>query len=301
LENIHIPYSYVLITAARNEEAYIEKTIQSVIAQTVLPKKWVIVSDGSTDRTDEITLKYTAKHSWIELIRIPGGGERHFAAKAHAFNVGYERAKNIKYDVIGNLDADLSFEKVYIEFLLNKFVQYPELGVAGTPFIEDAAQPYDYRFTNIEHVSGACQLFRRECFESIGGYIPIKGGGIDWVAVTSARMKGWKTRTFTEKTIFHHRKMGTGKGNILSARFRLGKEDYYLGSHPLWALLRSFHQMKFEPYVLGGLFIYLGYITSWLRGTRRPIPPELVKFYRGEQMQRMKRIFSGLMMKRVGK
>jgi len=194
---------YVLITAARNEEAYIEKTIQSVVSQTILPKRWVIVSDGSTDRTDEIVSQYLAGNPWIELLRrMPEHRDRHFAAKVHCFNAGYARVKDVKYDVIGNLDADISFEEDYFEFLLNKFAENPRLGVAGTPFVEDSGQVYNYKFTNIEHVSGACQLFRHECFEAIGGYIPIKGGGIDWVAVTTARMKGWKTKTFTEKNLF---------------------------------------------------------------------------------------------------
>jgi biofilm PGA synthesis N-glycosyltransferase PgaC len=280
--------SYVIITPARNEEAYIEKTIQSVISQTVPPQKWVIVSDGSTDRTDDIVKRYAAMYSWIKLVRMPEHRDRHFAAKVQAFSAGYQKVKDLQYDIIGNLDADLSFDKDYIEFLLSKFSEYPELGVAGTPFVEDNSQGYDYRFTNIEHVSGACQLFRRKCFEEIGGYTPIKGGGIDWVAVTSARMKGWKTRTFTEKTIFHHRKMGTGKGHVLKARFRLGKEDYYLGSHPLWELFRVIYQMKHQPFILGGVFLFLGYFSALLRRMERPIPPDLIKFYRKEQMQRLK-------------
>ena len=286
--------SYVLITPARNEEAYIEHTIKSVISQTVLPTKWVIVSDGSTDRTDDIVKGYLRAHLWMELIRMPERKERHFAAKVHAFNAGYEIVKRISCDIIGNLDADLSFEADYIEFLLDKFSRDPVLGVAGTPFVEDASQPYDYRFTNIEHVSGACQLFRRECFEAIGGYKPIKAGGIDWVAVTTARMKGWKTRTFTEKTIFHHRTMGTGKGNILMARFRLGKEDYYEGSHPLWELFRAVYQMKFSPRFLGGLLILSGYIAAFLQRMERPVAPELIAFYRQEQMQRLKGKVAGL-------
>ena len=286
--------SYVLITPARNEEAYIEHTIKSVISQTVLPMKWVIVSDGSTDRTDAIVNGYLPAHPWMELIRMPERKERHFAAKVHAFNAGYERVKRIGCDIIGNLDADLSFEADYIEFLLDKFSRDPVLGVAGTPFVEDASQPYDYRFTNVEHVSGACQLFRRECFEAIGGYKPIKAGGIDWVAVTTARMKGWKTRTFTEKTIFHHRTMGTGKGNILMARFRLGKEDYYEGSHPLWELFRAVYQMKFSPRFLGGLLILSGYIAAFLQRMERPVTPELIAFYRQEQMQRLKGKVAGL-------
>ncbi len=287
--------SYVLITPARNEEAYIERTIKSVLSQTVLPKKWIIVSDGSTDRTDEIVRGYLPANPWMQLLRMPARKERDFAAKVHAFSAGYETVKNIGHDIIGNLDADLSFEADYIEFLLEKFSNDPDLGVAGTPFIEDASQPYDYRFTNIEHVSGACQLFRRECFEAIGGYVPIRVGGIDWVAVTTARMKRWKTRTFTEKTIFHHRPMGTGKGNVLMARFRLGKEDYYEGSHPLWEFFRAMYQMKYRPFVLGGLFLFSGYIATLLQRVERPVSPELIAFYRKEQMQRLKNKVAGLL------
>lgn len=280
--------AYVLITPARNEEAFIEKTIASVVSQTVLPARWVIVSDGSTDRTDDIVGRYTPRHLWMTLIRRAETTERSFASKVFCFNTGYNELKDTPYNIIGNLDADLSFEKDYFEYLLDQFDREPELGVAGTPFIEEAAGHYDYRFANIEHVSGGCQMFRRECFESIGGYLPIKGGGIDWVAVTTARMKGWKTRTFTDRVAFHHRKMGTGKGGVLSAKFRLGREDYYLGSHPLWAFLRAFYQMRNRPYVLGGLFILLGYAVSAARRIERPVPAELVAFYRGEQMRRLR-------------
>ena len=107
-------------------------------------------------------------------------------------------------------------------------------------------------FSNIEHVSGACQLFRKECYEDIGGYIPIKGGGIDTVAVRTARMKGWQTRTFTERTCFHHRKMGTGSSSKARGLFKLGKEDYYLGGHPLWQAVRSVYQLTRKPYIVGG-------------------------------------------------
>jgi len=284
--------NYVLITPARNEAEFIEGTIKSMIAQTCLPTKWVIVSDGSTDGTDDIVKKYLPQYLWIELLRMPERQERHFAGKVYAFNAGFEKVKHLDYDIIGNLDADLSFDYNYFAFLLEKFSQDTKLGVAGTPFIEDESQQYDYSYTNIEHVSGACQLFRRKCFKDIGGYIPIKGGGIDWAAVTTARMKGWKTRTYTEKIIFHHRKMGTGKSNFLSARFRQGKEDYYIGNHPLWEIFRTLYQMKFKPFILGGLFLYLGYVTAFIMRVKRPIPPELVKFQRKEQMQRLKIILS---------
>ncbi|HEX8950106.1 MAG TPA: glycosyltransferase family 2 protein [Dissulfurispiraceae bacterium] len=278
--------SYVLVTPARNEEAYIEKTIQAVISQSILPKKWVIVSDGSTDRTEEIVSRHLADNSWMELVRMPESRDRNFAAKAVCFNAGYEIVKNAEYDIIGNLDADISFEPGYFEFLLDKFSGTPELGVAGTPFVENGFQ-YDYRFVSIEHVSGACQLFRRRCFEDIGGYIPIKGGGVDWTAVTTARMKGWKTRTFTEKTCMHHRKIGTGKSKSLLARFRFGKQDYYLGGHPVWEIFRCIYQMKLRPYVIGGVMILSGYLWAGITRMERPISPELVRFRRKEQMQRL--------------
>jgi len=287
---MHPPnYSYVLITPARNEEAFIGQTILSVNSQTVLPKKWVIVSDGSTDRTEEIVTQYLAKNPWIELLRMPEHRDRHFAAKVHCFNAGYEKVKNTEYDIIGNLDADITFEQDYFEFLLNKFVDNPKLGVGGTPFVEGSSH-YDYRFTNIKHVSGACQLFRRECFEEIGGYIPIKGGGIDWTAVTTARMKGWQTRTFTEKTCFHHRTIGTGDNNILFAQFKYGQKNYFLGGHPLWQLFRSFYQMTNKPYFIGGLLLFAGYTWGFLSHMERPISKELMKFYRKEQMERLKNI-----------
>ena len=207
---------YVLVTPARNEASLIESTIKSILSQSNLPNRWIIVSDGSTDGTDEIVQRYAKEHPFIELLRLPERRERQFAAKAHAFNAAYALLKTGAYDVIGNLDADITFDPGYLEFLLGKFAENDKLGVAGTPFVEDFANArnhtYGHVFASLDHVSGACQLFRRECFEGIGGYVPIKGGAIDWIAVTTARMRGWQTRTFTDKVCFHHRKLGTGTG-----------------------------------------------------------------------------------------
>jgi poly-beta-1,6-N-acetyl-D-glucosamine synthase len=280
---------YALITAARNEEALIEKTIRSVISQTVSPEKWIIVSDGSTDKTDDIVKAYAKDYIWIELLRMPGHRAHTFSAQATCFNAGYEKMKQVDYDIIGNLDADISFEedRDYFEYLLNKFEEDPRLGAAGTPFVEGSKQ-YDYRFTNINHVSGACQLFRRECFEKVGGYIPIKGGGYDWIAVTTIRMNGWKTRTFTDKRCLHHRKMHTGGGRQYAGWFKHGGKDYYLGSHPIWQIFRSFYQMSNKPYVVGGLFLLLGYIWAFITCVKKPVSRELIAFNRKEQMQRLK-------------
>jgi len=286
--------AYVIITPARNEADFIELTIRSVINQTVLPLKWIIVSDGSADGTDDIVKRYTASHPWIELVQMPERKERHFAGKVHAFNAGHAKVRDLDYGVIGNLDADISFGPDHFEFLLGKFVENPLLGVAGTAFIEDSAVTYNYEIVNIEHVSGQCQIFRRECFENIGGYTPIKGGGVDWTAVTTARLKGWKTRTFTERTFTHHRRMGTGMSSVLLSRYRFGRQDYYLGGHPLWEVFRAMYQMKKKPYVIGGILLFAGYYWALLTRVEKAVSRELEAFRKKEQMQRL-----GILFKKV--
>jgi len=282
--------TYVLITPARNEALFIEMTIKTVIAQTALPIKWVIVSDGSTDGTDEIVKKYTTQYPWIDLVRTPDRTERDFAGKVFAFNAGYDKVKGMNYDIIGNLDADITFEEDYMEFLLNRFADNPQLGVAGTPFRE-GEQQYDYRFASTDHVSGACQLFRRDCFEAIGGYNPLKAGGIDLAAVLTARMKGWQARTFIEKTSVHHKKTQTGNHASLKALFRSGYHDYLMGSHPLWQVSRSIYHMSKEPFFIAGSSLLIGYIWAMIVKAEHIVPADLVMFRRQDQMRRLKEMF----------
>jgi glycosyltransferase involved in cell wall biosynthesis len=283
---------YVLITPAHNEAAFIEKTIQSVIQQTVPPKRWVIVSDGSTDATDEIVKKYLDGRKWLELVRLPERKERNFAAKVQAFNAGYERVKDLSFDVIGNIDADISFDNDFFAYLLGKFEEMPNLGVAGTHYIEGGFHSYADSYINVHHVNGQCQLFRRACFEDIGGYVPIKGGGIDWVAVTTARMKGWMTYSFADRVFHHHRKMGTAGSNELMSRFNYGKKDYFLGGHPLWELFRGAFQVLKKPYLVGGMALLCGYFWCWVTRFERPVSEELMKFHRQEQLGRLRQLLS---------
>jgi glycosyltransferase involved in cell wall biosynthesis len=279
---------FVLVTPARNEEDFIELTIQSVVRQTVRPLKWAIVSDGSTDRTDEIVKRHLAQHEWIEFVRMPEREERHFAGKVDCFNAGFARVKHLNYDIVGSLDADISFGEDYFEFLLQKFAADQKLGVAGTPFSEGGAT-YDYRFSSTEHVSGACQLFRRQCFEAVGGYVPAKDGGIDVIAVLTARSKGWHTQTFIEKASVHHRPMGSAKDkNKLAAEFKLGVRQYRLGFHPLWQLFRSVYQMTRRPYIAGGSALLLGYAWAMVRRVEWVIAAELVELQRRDQMRRLR-------------
>jgi biofilm PGA synthesis N-glycosyltransferase PgaC len=282
---------YVLITPARNEEAVIQQTLESVCAQTLPPERWVIVDDGSKDRTAEIVEGYARRFPWIELLRRPPHVERSFAGKVHAFNAGLERTRSLQFEVVGNLDADITFPPDYFEFLMQRFAENPKLGVGGTPFVEDSG--YDSAKDSFEgdnYVAGGCQLFRMRCFDEIGGYVPNRAGGVDWIAVMTARMKGWRVQSFSEKRFHHHRKLGTAEKGVLGAIFDYGKRAYYLGGSPVWQLFRVVYRLPKKPFILGGMSLLAGYCWAALRRTKRPVSPEMIRFHRREQMQKLKAI-----------
>jgi glycosyltransferase involved in cell wall biosynthesis len=283
--------TYVLITAARNEQAFIQKTLDSVVAQTLLPARWVIVDDGSTDRTAAIVGEYAARYPWIELVRRPARQDRSFAGKAHAVNAALKHLSDMPFDVVGNLDADVSFEPDYVSFVMQRFAEDPALGVAGTPFTQDGG--YDSTKDSLEgesYVAGPFQLFRARCFQDIGGYVANPAGGVDWIAVMTARMKGWKVKAFPDKRFHHHRSMGTAERGVVAAAFSYGQKDYYLGGSPLWQIFRVVYQMARRPLVVGGLALLSGYVWAAVRRVERPVSPELVRFHRRNQMSKLKSI-----------
>ena len=294
--------AYVLITAARNEEAFVEKTIESMIHQTVSPVKWVIVDDGSSDRTAEVVEQYAKSHSWIELIRRPRRTERNFAGKVNAFNEGLQRLEELEFAFVGNLDADISFGPDHFEFLLGKLVEDSALGVVGTAYTQEGWDSTQDSFEGQVSVHGACQLFRRLCFLEIGGYCPNPAGGVDWIAVTSARMRGWKTRNYADRRFHHYRTMGTAERSHLGAAFDYGAKDYFLGGSPVWELFRASYRMTKKPIILGGVALLLGYCWAVLRRVKRPISPELIRFNRREQMKKLRMILASVVkLKKINK
>jgi glycosyltransferase involved in cell wall biosynthesis len=285
---------YALITAARNEESFIAKTLDSVTAQTQLPEHWVIIDDGSTDNTAEIIEDYVARFPWISLIRRTNRPNRHFGGKADAVNAGFKFLEMAKFDIVGNLDADISFGPDHFEFLLSKFYEDPMLGVAGTAYMEKNWDSTRDSFEGETSVHGACQLFRLECFREVGGYMASSAGGVDWIAVTTARMLGWKTRNFPERRFYHHRSMGTAERSPVGAMFDYGMKDYFLGGSLIWQLFRVAYRLGKKPYVLGGLALLAGYSWAALKRTKRPVSQELIRFHRHEQMQKLKAIFKSI-------
>jgi glycosyltransferase involved in cell wall biosynthesis len=286
---------YVIITPARNEEANIRRLLDSVVAQTHLPERYVVVDDNSTDRTGEIVAEYARQHPWIELVRRGAKENRSFAAKVQAFNAGYERVRGLAFEVVGNVDADLSFEPGYFEFLMARFEEDPKLGVAGTPFKQDDG--YDSASDSFEgenYVAGGCQLFRAACFREVGGYVPNPAGGIDWIAVMAARMKGWTVRCFRERRYHHYRPLGTAEKSRLRASFEYGERAYYLGGSPIWHLFRVLYRIPRKPFLLASLALLWGYCWAAIKRTRRPVSPEMIRFHRRDQMNKLRTIFATL-------
>jgi glycosyltransferase involved in cell wall biosynthesis len=284
---------YVLITPAHNEERFIRKTLESVASQSLLPERWVIVNDGSTDSTAEVVTSYTQRFPWIQLVNRSQRMKRDFAAKVYAFNTGLERVESVDFDVIGNLDADISFDSDYLAFLVEKFADDPQLGVAGTPFLENGYDSARDSFEGENHVAGGCQLFRRKCFQDVGGYVPNPAGGIDWIAVTTARMKGWKTRSFPEKRFYHYRTLGTAGRSNWAANFSYGEKDYYLGGSPLWQVFRVAYRATKRP--VEGVALLAGYSWAATHRMKRPVSRELMRFHRTEQMYKLRAIFQSLL------
>jgi len=277
--------SYALLTAAFNEEVYIEETIKSVLAQLILPSIWVIVSDGSTDRTDEIVQRYAMNYSFIRFLRRNKDQNRSFASKVLALRAGLQSLAVGESQFIAHLDADISLDPFYFRELLKKFDEDPRLGIAGGWYIEKIGGKFRLSSgSSPTSVPGAIQMFRRECYEDIGGLLPIEYGGEDWYAEIMARKCGWRVRSFSELRARHLRAIG-GAGSTLRYCYRQGFADFCLGSHPMFELVKVARRIAWRPYVLGALARLLGFFMAHIYG-KRMVPPEFVAFLRKEQTAR---------------
>lgn len=281
--------AYVLVSPARNEEKYIEKVLDSVISQTILPQKWVVVSDGSTDRTDEIVADYAANHEFIHLLRFSGQDNYNFASKVNAFEAGVKELTGLDYEFIGNLDADVSFGPEYFEMILQEFTNDPNLGIGGGVIVEAQdgeirERPWDRPW----NVAGALQVFRRQCYEEIGGFVPLKMGAEDTVAQIMARMKGWEVKSFPEYKVLHHKPTGTGSGSVWRTRFNEGVREYELGYQATYFTAKCLRRVLQKPYFLGSVFRILGYCCALLRRDPILVSREFIEFHKQEQINRFK-------------
>ena len=280
---------FVLITPAKNEENLIGITIESVVNQTLRPSQWVIVSDGSTDRTDEIVRAAAATHSWIKLLPLPPRVGRNFAAVVHATEAGIRELTTKTYSYIGLLDSDIRLPSDYFERVIAQFEKSPKLGLAGGVAI-DIGHRKDRIPRNQQDVPGALQFFRRETFEKLGGLVAIPEGGWDALTCARARMLGYETRLITDLIVDHLKPRNIGEGGFFRRKWQLGIRDYALGYHPLFEFVKCVGRLREPPLIIGACSWWIGYICAIVQRRPRLIPADLLAFVRAEQKHRLWRM-----------
>ncbi len=275
------------MTAAHNEEAFLEATIRSVVGQTVRPQRWVIVSDNSSDGTDRIIESYARQHDFIRFLRITRAPGHSFGAKVIALHQGCELLEDVEYEFIGNLDADITLENSYFEQLIDRFRMSPRLGLVGGFVHEDAGTGFRSRPVNdARNVAHAAQLMRRECYDAIGGYAVLKYGGEDWCAQIKVRMLGWEVEAVPALKIFHHRHTGGGSHWLRNA-LRLGHLDYSFGSDPMFEVMKCLKRVAEKPYILAAAARLAGFVWPSICRERRELPADFISYLRQEQRERL--------------
>lgn len=287
----HITLRYVVITPVRNESKYIEKTILSMIQQTVKPAEWVVVNDGSTDDTAAIVAGYAKDHPWIKLVeRTDRGIRQRGKGVVETFYTGYNTITE-DFDVIVKLDGDLYFEPDFFQTLLSKFAANPKLGITGGGIFERLNGENWVLQASKDHVRGPNKVYRRACFEAIGGLKPTLGwDGLDqWQALSL----GWEVESFLDLKVLHYRVTGAATGRLKSKKEQ-GYGAYYMGYHPLFVIMRGISYMfKYKPYIIGGSVLILAYFWAALQGRPRLLEPSVVHFVRRTQLKQLAGLLKG--------
>jgi len=279
---------YVVITPARDEEQTIELTIRSMFAQTVPPLRWVIVNDGSSDRTRELVERQLEAKPWIELVDRHDRGFRALGGGViEAFEDGRARVRELPWEFVVKLDADLSFGPRYFENLLARFDANPRLGMASGKTFLLRGDRKRIEWCHDDHVRGPAKMYSRACFEAIGGLVARRGW--DMIDETRAQMLGYETRSYVEEELIHHRPIDARQQNVLRSRFEMGKLYHFLGYHWLYHALRCARSaLEDYPRPLGGLALLAGYAWATLSRAER-YEPDYVAFVRRRQLERFNR------------
>ena len=277
---------YVVITPVRNEEKHLPLTIQSMVAQTILPDRWVIVNDGSTDQTGRIAEEAGRAHSWIQVVHRPNRGFRKAGGGVvDAFYTGYRLIETPGWDYLAKLDGDLSFEPDYFQVCLERFAKYPRLGIVGgtvccSSGTAEAESKLDPKF----HVRGATKIYRGPCWKDIGGLIPAPGW--DTLDEVKANMLAWKTETLSNVRVIHHRPTGAAYGTW-NDRVKSGLANYVAGYHPVFMIAKCLRRMIEKPYLIGGLGLFVGFIKGYVKRVPQVNDRALIRYFRQQQFNRL--------------
>ena len=278
---------YIVITPARNEEENISHTIGSMAGQACRPVQWIIVNDGSTDRTTEIINAAAREHPWIVPVhRADRGFRQQGGGVVQAFYSGYERIGSVQWDFLVKFDADLSFDADYFPRCLGKFVTDPKLGIGGGMISHPVngvlvcESPGDPAF----HVRGATKIYRRECWEAIGGLL--QAPGWDTIDELKANMLGWTTRSFQDVPLKHHRYTGSVDGTWKNY-VKFGLANYITGYHPLFMAAKCLKRIFQQPFLIGATGLWWGFCSGYLKRIVQVNDRELIRYVRRQQLNKL--------------
>jgi poly-beta-1,6-N-acetyl-D-glucosamine synthase len=276
---------YAIVTAARDEEKYIEATINSVTRQTIQPAEWVIVDDGSTDNTGGIIDQYAAQFPWIHAIhRANRGFRKSGGGVVDAFYEGYNTLQHSEWEFIVKLDADLTFSEDYFEKCFGRFNQEPRLGIGGGEIYHALCGEVRLESNPKFHVRGATKIYRRACWEAIGGLW--RAAGWDTIDEVKANMLGWETRAFEDLRLLHHRFTGSAEG-LLRDRMKHGVACYVSGYHPLFVAASCLRRLNKRPYIVGSAAIWYGFLKGYFTRAPRVNDTQLIDYMRSQQLRRL--------------
>jgi poly-beta-1,6-N-acetyl-D-glucosamine synthase len=276
---------YVVITPVRDEEEYLPYSIKSVVSQTVRPREWVIVNDGSKDRTGDIIDEAARIHPWIRAVHREDRGYRKWGAGIiEAFFDGFNSLSCQDWEFMSKLDGDLSFEPSYFEGAFQNFRENAKIGIGGGTLYHFEKGLKVLERGPMFHVRGGAKIFRRACWEAIDGLWV--GPGSDTVDEVKANMLGWTTMSFPDLQMLHHRPTGASWGRW-GGLVKDGKIDYVYGSHPVFLMAKSAARLVKRPYVLGSIALLYGYCTAYLQHIPRVDDPELIRYLRRQQLARI--------------
>jgi poly-beta-1,6-N-acetyl-D-glucosamine synthase len=277
--------NYVIITPARDEESNIQKTILAVASQSVLPAQWIIVDDGSRDGTAAIIDRAAESYPWVTAVHRSDRGFRQAGGGVvAAFYEGYSGVNVPDWDFIVKLDADLNFAPDYFERCFAEFDKDPRLGIGGGGIYHDTPAGLELEQNPAFHVRGATKIYRRECWDQLGGLL--KAPGWDTIDEVKANMLGWSTRTFPDLQVSHSRYTGAADGAWKDS-VKNGFANYLTGYHPAFMLVKCLRRLAARPYFIGSLGLAWGFIKGYFRRAQQSQDPAFIRYVRSQQMRRL--------------
>jgi glycosyltransferase involved in cell wall biosynthesis len=276
--------AYVILTPARNEDQIIEKTLRSVINQTIRPAQWIIVDDGSTDETSAILDRFSSEFPWISALhRKDRGFCDEYVGTVETIMAGYPSLSVKNWEFLAFLDADIELGHDYFERCFEEFRKDPKLGIGGGVLCELNRDVAKVQHALSHHVPGATKIYRRECWDAIGlTAIP----GYDTYDEIKANYLGWRTRSFLNIQAFHLRPHGASWGSWRDA-VKNGHMDYFLGYHPLFMIFKCLRRLVAKPYVLNSVGHLWGYLRGYLKRRPQLADRALIGYLRRQQLRRM--------------